>query len=93
MTGATDDIEGQLRAHIARTAGLAAPPGDDDRLADYGYQTSLVLLDLVAFLEDTFRIKVRPVDLVPGKLATIAQLAAMVRSRLTASRRPPPGSS
>lgn len=89
----TDEIADQLRAYITRAAGLATPPGDDDRLADHGYQTSLALLDLVAFLEDTFRITVRPVDLVPAKLSTIAQIAAMVRARITASRPPTPRSS
>jgi acyl carrier protein len=89
----TDEIEDQLRAYITRVAGLPAPPADDDRLADHGYQASLALLELVAFLEDTFRIEVRPVDLVPAKLATIAQIAAMVRARITASRPPTPRSS
>ncbi|HWU91438.1 MAG TPA: acyl carrier protein [Kofleriaceae bacterium] len=89
MTDEREELEriaGQLRAHITRVAGLAAPPRDDDRLADHGYQASLALLELVDFLEDTFRIKVRPVDLAPGKLGTIAQIAAMVRARITASR-------
>jgi acyl carrier protein len=93
MTEELEPIEDRLRAYIMRKAGLAAPPRDDDRLVDHGFLPSIVLLELVGYLEDTFRIKLRPVDLVPEKLSTIAQLAAMVRGRITASRRLPPGGS
>jgi acyl carrier protein len=65
---------------------IGVPAGDHDRLVDLGYMPSIQLLELVAFLEDEFRITLRPVDLVPEKLATIAQIAAMVRTRLTARR-------
>jgi acyl carrier protein len=88
-----DAIEDRLRAYIVQSARLAEPPGDDDRLIDRGFLPSVRLLDLVGFLEDEFQIRLRPVDLVPEKLATIAQIAAMVRARITASRGSRPGSS
>lgn len=84
--GGTDGIEARIRAHITDHAKLAEPPRDDDRLVDLGYMPSVRLLDLVGFLEDEFGIRLRPVDLVPEKLATVAQIAATVRSRLGARR-------
>jgi acyl carrier protein len=80
-------IEDQIRAHVTTTVGLATAPGDDDRLAERGFLPSVRLLDLVGYLEDTFGVHLRPVDLVPEKLATIGLIAEMVRGRLTASRR------
>lgn len=80
-------LEDQIRAYITDSAGLAAPPGDHDRLVDRGFVPSVRMLDLVGFLEDELHITLRPVDLVPEKLATIAAIAAMVRGRLTDPRR------
>ena len=80
-------IEDQLRAYITTSAGLTQSPRDADRLVEKGFIPSVRLLDLVGFIEDTFAIKIRPVDLAPDKLATIAQLAAMVRARQSAPRR------
>jgi acyl carrier protein len=85
-------IEDRIRAYIARTAKLATPPGDDDGLVALGFVASVRMLDLVGFLEDEFGIELRPIDLVPERLATIAQMAEMVRARLR-SRTPSPRSS
>lgn len=74
-------IEDVIRTYIAE-AGCIAPPSDHDRLADRGFVPSLRMLELVVFLEDRFGITLRPVDLLPDKLATIAQLAEMVRERM-----------
>lgn len=74
-------IEDQIRTYIAETMGLVEAPADDERLVERGFVPSVRMLDLVGFLEDTFAIRLRPVDLVPEKLATIAQMAAMVRAR------------
>jgi acyl carrier protein len=82
---APDDIADRIRAHVARAAGLPSPPTDADRLADLGYLPSIAMLELVGFLEDAFGIELRPVDLLPEKLATVGQIAAMVRARLAAS--------
>jgi len=93
MSEPVDTIADRIRAYITASARLATPPGDHDSLVERGFIASLRLLDLVGFLEDEFDIALRPVDLAPEKLATIAELAAMVRSRLTASRRSPRASS
>jgi acyl carrier protein len=80
-------IEDRIRAYIVDRAALDRPLADDDSLVERGFLPSVRLLDLVGFLEDQFGISLRPVDLVPEKLATVAQLAATVRARLTARRR------
>lgn len=82
----SDSIEDRLRTFIVRRVKIATPPGDDDRLVESGFMPSVRLLDLVGSLEDEFGVRLRPVDLVPEKLATIRQIAAMVRERLTSSR-------
>lgn len=72
-----------------QVTGLSAAPGDDDPLVERGFVASVRMLDLVGFLEDTFRIRLRPVDLVPENLATITLIADLVASRLTSKRSPP----
>jgi acyl carrier protein len=80
-------IEDQIRVYVAKVAQLESPPLDDDRLAERSFIASVRLLDLVGYLEDTFTVRLRAVDLVPEKLATIGVMAAMVRERITASQR------
>jgi len=80
-------IEDRIRDYIVRAVRLAEPPHDHDRLVERGFIPSVRLLDLVGFIEDEFAIRLRPVDLVPEKLATIAQIAATVRARQAASKR------
>ena len=80
-------IEDQIRSHITKVGGLPTTPGDHDRLIECGFIPSVRLLDLVGYLEDTFDVRLRPVDLVPEKLATVGLIADMVRTRITASRR------
>jgi acyl carrier protein len=75
-------IEDTIRQYIVITGRLAVPPADNERLVDRGFVASARLLDLVGFLEDTFTIRLRAVDLIPEKLATIAEIAAVVRARL-----------
>ena len=81
-TTAQDSIEDRVRTYIATSVALAEPPQDDDKLVDKGFIPSVRLLDLIGFLEDTFKVKLRAVDLVPEKLSTIRKIADVVRSRL-----------
>jgi acyl carrier protein len=80
------EVKQQLRAYIQDSVGLATAPGDDDRLVEQGFIASVRLLDLVGFLEDTFAIRLRPVDLTPDKLATVAQIAQVVQQRIMSTR-------
>ena len=79
-------LEDRIRAYITDSGQLSVAPGDHDRLVEHGYVPSVRMLDLVGFLEDELHITLRPVDLVPEKLATIAAIAATVRDRLTPGR-------
>ena len=80
------EVKQQLRAYIRESIGMATAPGDDDRLVEQGFIASVRLLDLVGFLEDTFAIRLRPVDLTPDKLATIARIAEVVQQRIMSQR-------
>jgi acyl carrier protein len=83
----TEDLVKQtLRDYIVQVAGLAAAPANDDLLVEHGFVASVRLLDLVGFLEDTFKVRMRPVDLVPENLATIHKLATVVMARITQKR-------
>ena len=75
-------IEDVIRNYIVTSVALPTAPADHDRLADRGFVASVRLLDLVGFLEDTFSIRLRAGDIVPEKLATIAQISTVVRARL-----------
>jgi acyl carrier protein len=80
-------IEETIRDYIIRSACLTRRPDDSDRLVEAGYVSSVRLLDLVGFLENTFEIRLRALDLVPEKLATIGGIATLVRARIAATRR------
>jgi acyl carrier protein len=80
-------IEDTIRTYIVQSANLTFPPADTDRLVDLGFIASMRLLDLVGFLEEKFQIRLRSRDLVPEKLASINQIAIMVRTRLTATNK------
>jgi acyl carrier protein len=87
MLPVTQEIVRQrLRSYIVQSIGVPTVLGDDDRLIDKGFVPSVRLLDLVGFLEDTFAIRLRPVDLVPEKLASIRQIAQVVHDRITSKR-------
>ncbi|MEO8587693.1 MAG: acyl carrier protein [Acidobacteriota bacterium] len=72
-------IEDQLRQYVVDELGGAEPPGDHDLLIDRGFVASVRLLDLVGYIEEEFGIELRPVDVVPSNLATIADIARTVR--------------
>lgn len=74
-------IEERIRAYVTQSGELGAEPGDDEPLVASGYVVSVRMLDLVAFLEEEFAIRLRPIDLVPERLSTIGRMAATVRAR------------
>jgi acyl carrier protein len=80
------DVRQKLREYIVQTARLPTIPGDDERLIDKGFIASVRLLDLIGFLEDTFSIRLRPKDVVPENLGTIAQIAQVVHGRIMSTR-------
>ncbi len=74
-----DDAMHALRAYIQEHYKI--PPGDSDftddvHLFDYGYIDSFGAVDLIAFVEQSFGIKITQSDLVAYPLNTIREIAA-----------------
>ena len=74
-------LKQHIRDYVMQVTGLTTAPGDDDPLVERGFIASVRMLDLVGFLEDTFRIRLRPVDLVPENLATVNLIAQLITSK------------
>ena len=80
----SDYVEGRVRAFLARRYPSARRelerlgPGD----ALWGVVSSMILLELVDFLETAFRIEVKPIDYVPENFGTIDGIARFVRARM-----------
>lgn len=55
---------------------------DDDSLQDKGIIDSTGVLELVAFLEESYRIEVRDDELLPENLDSINRLARFLESKL-----------
>jgi acyl carrier protein len=55
---------------------------DDDSLQDAGIIDSTGVLELVAFIEETYRIQVRDHELLPANLDSINRLAAFLRRKM-----------
>lgn len=51
---------------------------------------SLTLLQLVAFVEDKFAVRVRPIDFAPQHFESVATIARLIEARLGAARRGDP---
>ncbi|HEY3818989.1 MAG TPA: hypothetical protein VGL81_17585 [Polyangiaceae bacterium] len=75
-------VEQTLRKFLVDELGLPGDVTADSRLAESGLLVSAQLLDVVVFIEDTYRIVMRPVDVVPEKMRTIASIAAVVGERI-----------
>lgn len=66
---------------IRDVSGKSDVPADDESLFDSGLLDSFALTDMVAALEETFRIKVPDSDLNPRKFDTVEKIAVYVESR------------
>jgi acyl carrier protein len=58
--------------------------GDEASLLDHGIVDSTGVLEVVAFLEDTFGIKVADTEMVPDNLDSVARIAAYVEGKKAA---------
>jgi acyl carrier protein len=57
--------------------------GDDDSLIENGILDQTGIIELVLFLEDTYRFEVPETDLTPENFDTVANIADYVRQRMT----------
>jgi acyl carrier protein len=76
----TDSNMNQIRSFIFRAFPTAKKRGihDDSPLLESGIIDSLGMLDVVAFLEQTFEIKVEDEELVPDNFASMRALGDFV---------------
>jgi acyl carrier protein len=75
-------IEEQIRRYLIEELGVTDEVTVEDRLVDRDFVASAELIDVVVFIEDTFGVVLRPVDVVPENLESIAAIAKVVRERL-----------
>jgi acyl carrier protein len=78
-----DETLEAIRAFVRRRFPLAvtAKVADEDSLLDSGIVDSLGILDLVAFLEKTFGIRVGDDELDPSNFDSISSVARFVASK------------
>jgi acyl carrier protein len=83
ITSNNSAIRSQVRTFILEKFPLARKRhiADDARLLESGVVDSLGILDVVAFLERTFRIKIDDEELVPENFGSIHDLAEFVSSK------------
>ena len=60
---------------------VTAEVGDDESLLDSGIVDSLGILDMVAFLEETFDVQIGDDDLNPENFDSVQSIASFVDSR------------
>ena len=64
----------------------SAPIGDDDSLTDCGYLDSLTIFQLIAFVEDSFSVRVADDEITLDNFGTIGAVARLVAGKLDGRR-------
>ncbi|RLG54678.1 MAG: acyl carrier protein [Candidatus Hydrothermarchaeota archaeon] len=80
-----DSIEKKVREFIRENFLMGEDDGSigpDDSLLDNGIIDSTGILELVAFLEETFEIEVKDEELVPENLDTISFIVSYIERKL-----------
>jgi len=82
------DRQQQIRAYIVENFLLGQDNGvrDEESLLEAGIVDSTGVLEIVGFLEKTFRIELQDEDLVPENLDSVRNLASFVDRKLAAQR-------
>ncbi len=84
MPEGTTRIEEEIREHIAGMALLDKEEVDrDTSLFSAGLIDSLNLVQLVAFVEKQYGIKVGPMDLTLDNFDSVSRISSFIRSRTT----------
>ena len=83
----SENVEAQIRSYIVETFLFGQDPGlkSGDSLLEKGIIDSTGVLELVAFLEPTFGIKVEMDELVPENLDSLAALTGFVTRKAAGS--------
>jgi acyl carrier protein len=90
MEVTSGDVRAAIRGFVVENFFVTEPAAlaDDDSLVDHGIVDSTGVLELVAFLERRFGLRVEDVDLVPENLESIARMADFVARKVSAQRPP-----
>ena len=75
-------VESTLRQYLVDELGLPSSITEESALAESGMLVSAQLLDLVVFVEETFDVVLRPVDVLPEKMRSIRTIADVIRERV-----------
>ncbi|MEW6375904.1 MAG: acyl carrier protein [Thermodesulfobacteriota bacterium] len=80
-------IENEIRKFIEENFILEGDNhlGDEDSLLEKGIIDSTGVLELVAFLEETYQFKIKDEELVPENLDSIKNISQFVQNRLNVS--------
>jgi acyl carrier protein len=79
-----EDIKDKIRGFIVENflfGDTAYPLADDASLIDNDIIDSTAVLELVAFIEDSFGIVMADADIVPANLDSLSRIAAFVSAR------------
>ena len=83
----SEDFHAQIKSFIAENFLFRADAviGDDQSLLESGVMDSTGVLELIAFLESTFGIRIKDEDIVPENLDSVNRVAAYLSSQLQAA--------
>jgi len=81
------NIENEIRKFIEENFILEGDDhlGDEDSLLEKGIIDSTGVLELVAFLEETYLFKIKDEELVPDNLDSIQKISQFVQNKLNVS--------
>jgi acyl carrier protein len=82
------DIKTSIKQHISKNilfSGQDFAPDDDASFLEQGIIDSLGFMELVAFVEKEYGIKVGPQDLVPDNFDSVNKLSRFIGSRIAAA--------
>ncbi len=79
------DIASELRSFLAERFlfGEVGLCGDDDSLVDAGILDSMGVLELIAHLEERYRIEISNDELIPENLDTISRLRTFLEKKIS----------
>ncbi len=73
----------RIREFVRKTFFVSGPLRDDDSLLDHGIIDSTGVLEVVAFVETEFGVRVLDEEMLPENLDSIANIAAYVERKGT----------
>ncbi len=90
MDGESMNLRDQIRNFILENFILENPEDlvDDESMLEKGIIDSTGVLELVAFLESTYEIKVEDEELIPENLDTVKNIVAYLEKKLALSEKP-----